>query len=128
MAETKDLQVEKIQIWKERMEKKGCKVNLGKTKFMKCEARFESTGNSGKCWCKFIENALVRIVLSVSAINAISGFMEGVVVYLVNYRMWMVCKRLNWVCIDNDLRIELSGGILYAETVQPIQAWTTGIK
>jgi len=37
---------------------------------------------------EFAGKALDQIGLS--AINAVSEFMEGVVVYLVNYRMWMV--------------------------------------
>jgi len=44
--------------------------------------------NTQKSDCvEFAVKALVSIVLS--AINAVSGFMKGVVVYLVNYRMWL---------------------------------------
>jgi len=70
------------------MEEKGLKVNLGKTKVMKCEARFGPTKKIYKGHVDFAGKALVQIVLS--AINAVSGFMEGVVVYLVNCRMWLV--------------------------------------
>jgi len=40
MAETEQLLVEKIQKWTYSMAEKGLGVNLGKTKVMKCEARF----------------------------------------------------------------------------------------
>jgi len=39
-TETEELLVEKIQKWEKSMEEKGLRVNLGKTKAMKCEARF----------------------------------------------------------------------------------------
>jgi len=47
MAETEELLVEKIQIWKKSMEEKGLIVSLGKTKVMKCEARFGPTLQKG---------------------------------------------------------------------------------
>jgi len=55
---------------------------------MKSEARFgpSETLESGHVY--YARMALVQIVLS--AISAVSGFMEGVVVYLVNCRMWLV--------------------------------------
>jgi len=37
---------------------------------------------------EFAGKVLVQIVFS--AINAVNGFMEGVVVYLVNCRIWLV--------------------------------------
>jgi len=40
MAEIDELLVEKIHKWKKRMEDKEFGVNLGKTKVVKCEARF----------------------------------------------------------------------------------------
>jgi len=56
------------------------RIHLRKIKIEKCEARFGPTGNSGK--------ALIQIVFS--AINAVSGYMEGVVVYVFNCRLWLV--------------------------------------
>jgi len=55
---------------------------------MKCEARFGPTQNVGSGHVEFAEKALVKIVLS--AINTVSGFIEGVVLYLVNCRMRLV--------------------------------------
>jgi len=40
------------------------------------------------CHVEFARRAWVQIVLS--AIYAVSAFMEGVVVYLVNCRIWLV--------------------------------------
>jgi len=48
IAEMEELLVEKIQKWKQSMKEKGLRVNLGKTKVMKCEARFRPTENLGK--------------------------------------------------------------------------------
>jgi len=76
MAETEALLVENIQkgVWR-----RESTVNLGKTKVMKFE------------WpCEDCRKASVQIVLS--AINAVSGFMEDVVVYLVNCRMRLIKK------------------------------------
>jgi len=39
---------------------------------------------------EFARKALVLVHIVLSAINAFSGFMEGVVVYPVNYRMRLV--------------------------------------
>jgi len=66
------------------------KVNLGKTKDMKCEARFGPSKTwrkwpCGVCGVECVGKALVQLVLS-----AVTGFIEGVVVYLVNCRMRLV--------------------------------------
>jgi len=50
MAETEELLVEKIQKRKKSMEKR-LRVNLGKTKDMKCEARFGPTAHLGEWPC-----------------------------------------------------------------------------
>jgi len=55
---------------------------------IKYEARFGPTKNIGKWPCVVVGKALVQILSR--TINAFSGFMEGVVVYLVNCRMWLV--------------------------------------
>jgi len=57
---------------------------------MKCEVRFGPTENLGKWPCGVCSKALIQVVLSAS--NAVSGFMEGVVVYLVNCRMWLASR------------------------------------
>jgi len=49
---------------------------------MKCEARLRPTENIGKWQCAVSRNGVDSLVLS--AINAVSGFIEGAVVYLAN--------------------------------------------
>jgi hypothetical protein len=47
IAETKELLMEKLRVWKENMEAKGLRVNLGKTKVMRCcegEGKVEPSG------------------------------------------------------------------------------------
>jgi len=51
MAETEELMVEKIQKYKKCMEEKRLRVNLGKTKVMKVEARFGPKENVEKFPC-----------------------------------------------------------------------------
>ena len=57
IAETKELLLEKVRNWKEGMEKKGLRVNAGKTKFMWCRVCTDQTEDSGEhpcgVWCSF---------------------------------------------------------------------------
>jgi len=86
MAETEELLVEKIHKWKQCMEENGLRVNVGKTKVMRQDLDPHETFEGGHV--EFAGMALVQVVLS--AINAVCGFMEGIVVYLVNYRIQLV--------------------------------------
>ena len=52
MAESKDLLLERLSLWKVCMEAKGLKVNIGKTKVMYCQSKNSKNSvihNSGKC-------------------------------------------------------------------------------
>src|SRR5580692_7529939 len=51
MAETKDHLVEKIKLWKQGLEERGLRVNMGKTKVLKCRVRMGQKGDSGKWPC-----------------------------------------------------------------------------
>jgi hypothetical protein len=51
IAETKELLMEKLRVWKENMEAKGSRVNLGKTKVMRCCKREGKVEPSGKFPC-----------------------------------------------------------------------------
>jgi len=51
MAESKELLLEKLGRWKEHMEAKGLRVNMGKTKVMRCQVGKVQQGNSGKWPC-----------------------------------------------------------------------------
>ena len=49
LAESREILMEKIKIWKEGLESKGLKVNIGKTKVMKCHVDANMQVESGKC-------------------------------------------------------------------------------
>ena len=51
LAETEEDLVVKIKRWKEGMELKGLRVNMGKTKVMCCNVGFEQMENSGRWPC-----------------------------------------------------------------------------
>ena len=48
VAETEELLMEKLRKWKKGMELKGLRVNIGKTKVMKCQVRIGQAEDSGK--------------------------------------------------------------------------------
>ena len=51
LAESREILMEKIMIWKEGLENKGLKVNIGKTKDMKCHVDANTQVESGKYQC-----------------------------------------------------------------------------
>ena len=51
VAETEELLMEKLRKWKKGMELKGLRVNIGKTKVMRCQVRIGQAEESGKYPC-----------------------------------------------------------------------------
>ena len=51
VAETEELLMEKLRKWKRGMELKGLRVNIGKTKVMRCQVRVGQAEESGKYPC-----------------------------------------------------------------------------
>ena len=51
IAKTKELLLEKVRKWKEGMEKKGLRVNAGKTKVMRCQMSMGQVEDSGEHPC-----------------------------------------------------------------------------
>jgi len=51
MAETEELLMEKLRVWKQSMESKGLRVNIGKTKVMRCCEGGGKVTPSGRCPC-----------------------------------------------------------------------------
>ena len=51
MAESKELLMEKLRKWKNGMESKGLRVNVGKTKVMQCQVSSVRSEDSGKHSC-----------------------------------------------------------------------------
>ena len=84
MAETEELLVEKIQKWRKGMEEKGLRVNLGKTKVMKCEVRTGQAENSGKFPCGVCRKGIGAnsILCTKCSLCQLCGSTGGVVVLL----------------------------------------------
>ena len=51
IAQTLDLLMEKLKLWKNNMENKGLRVNMGETKVMICGKVLDTIKLSGKCPC-----------------------------------------------------------------------------
>jgi len=65
---------------------------------MKCDADLDHQKTSESGHVEFAGKALVQIVSSL--MSAVSAFIQSVVVYLVNCRMWLFrCKK----CVDGQL-------------------------
>ena len=60
MAETEEDLVEKLKKWKNGMEEKGLRVNLGKTKVMRCQIQTEPVVSSGKWPCGVCKKGVGR--------------------------------------------------------------------
>ena len=63
IAETKELLLEKVRKWKEGMEKKGLRVNAGKTKIMWCRLSMGQAEDSGRCARKRRSRGTVRYTI-----------------------------------------------------------------
>src|SRR5208282_5968630 len=60
LAETEEELLEMIRRWKDGMEQKGLKVNIGKTKVMNCKVRQGQAENSGKFPCGICKKGVGR--------------------------------------------------------------------
>jgi hypothetical protein len=60
IAESEELLVRKIRKWKDGMEEKGLRVNMEKTKVMKCQVRSGQVENSGKWPCSVCRRGVGR--------------------------------------------------------------------
>ena len=83
MAVTKEELLEKVKRWKDGMERKGLRVNIGKTKVMKCCINSTPLSDSGKWPCGVCRRVFVRTQFSVW--NAKSGCIKNVRVSRVNW-------------------------------------------
>ena len=88
VAETEDLLMEKLRKWKKGMELKGLRVNIGKTKVMRCQVRIGQAEDSGSIHVVCASRVLVIIPLS--ALLATNGFIKGVVVFRVDWGMLLI--------------------------------------
>ena len=60
MAESEGKLLERIRQWKDGVELKGLRVNMGKTKVMKCKVRQGQADNSGKFPCGICRKGVAR--------------------------------------------------------------------
>ena len=60
LAETKEQLLEMVGRWKDGLEAKGLRVNLSKTKVMKCQRSSEQSENSGKWPCSVCHKGVGR--------------------------------------------------------------------
>ena len=77
VAETEELLMEKLRKWKRGMELKGLRVNIRKTKVMRCQMRSQESIHAGK----------VLMTIPLSALLATNGFIKGVVIFKVDWGM-----------------------------------------
>ena len=86
MAETEELLVEKIRRWKAGMEEKGLRVNMGKTKVMRCSVGAGPVIKSGKDPCGVCSKGVGSNSIKCTSCNAwvhkrcsgVSGKLQGV--------------------------------------------------
>jgi len=60
LAESEEKLLEKIGLWKRRMEEKGLKVNMDKTKVMRCRVRYGQLEDSGKYPCSVCRKGVAQ--------------------------------------------------------------------
>ena len=80
VAETEELLMEKLRKWKKGMELKGLRVNIGKTKVMRCQVGIGQAEESGKYPCGVCRRK-VLVTIPLSALLVTNGFIKSVVVY-----------------------------------------------
>src|SRR5580692_7881336 len=78
MADSEEKLLEKLKRWKQGLEDKGLRVNIGKTKVIKCQVRVGLKKDSRKCHVQFAVKVLDLTHLSV--FNARNGSIKHVVV------------------------------------------------
>jgi len=69
MAETEELLLEKLNKWKNGLEEKGLRVNMGKTKIMRCQYRTGQVENSGKFPCSVCKRGVGANSIQCTACN-----------------------------------------------------------
>jgi len=88
MADSEDELVQKIRKWKASIEEKSLRVNMGKTKVMRCHADARQVVKSGKFLVEFVTRELAQTLSGVH--HAINGFIRGAVELRAIWRMWII--------------------------------------
>ena len=98
VAESEELLVAKIRKWKDGMEVKGLKVNMGKTKVMRCRVRSGQAENSGKYPCsvcrKGVGNNSIECTKCLSWVHKACSGIVGSLSKVVGF----LCRR----CVEGD--------------------------
>ena len=80
--------MEKLRKWKKGMELKGLRVNIGKTKVIRCQVRIGQAEDSGKYPCGVCKQGVGDN--SIKCVAATNGFIKGVVVFQVDWGMLLI--------------------------------------
>ena len=98
VAETEELLMEKLRKWKRGMELKGLRVNIGKTKVMRCQVRVGQAEESGKYPCGVCRQGVgdnsIKCVACHKWIHKKCSGISGRLGYVADFR----CRR----CLDGD--------------------------
>jgi hypothetical protein len=115
IAETKELLMEKLRIWKENMEAKGLRVNLGKTKVMRCCDGEGKVEPSGKFPCRVCNKGVGENSIQCAEckrwVHKACSRVKGSLSKVINYR----CP----VCVD-PLKGERAEDVKAVELVQGV--------
>ena len=88
IAETKELLLEKVRNWKKGMEKKGLRVNAGKTKVMWCRRSMGQADDSGEHPCGVAGEGLATT--QSFAWSVVGGFTKDVVAFQESQRVMLI--------------------------------------
>ena len=78
--------MEKLRKWKRGMELKGLRLNIGKTKVIRCQVRIGQAEETGKYPCGVCR----QVTIPLSALLVTNGFIKGVVVFQVDWGMLLI--------------------------------------
>ena len=96
MAESEEKLLEKLKRWEEGLENKGLRVNMGKTKVMKCQVRVGLKEDSGKWPCAVCRKGVVsnsfECIQCKKWVHQACGGVKGSLKASVKYR----CPNLLW--------------------------------
>ena len=96
VAETEELLMEKLRKWKNGMELKGLRVNIGKTKVMRCQVGIGQAEESGKYPCGVCKQGVgdnsIKCVACHRWVHKRCSGISGILGYVADFR----CRR----CVD----------------------------
>ena len=125
VAETEELLMEKLRKWKRGMELKGLRVNIGKTKVMRCQVRIGQAEGSGKYPCGVCRQGVGdNSIKCVACHKWIHKKCSGISVLLSEVELepgvkWSVCPNFA-ICGDT---LGSGGGVVEAARARVRCAW-----